>query len=320
MIETVILKQDSGFVEKGQIDLLSSWKDQDNALVWINLTNPSSSEDELIANSFGFNTLEMADATRLRHPPKVEFFDDHFLVLLRTVDFTDIENEIDYSQLAVFVSEHYIVTRKLNPHECVDDIWNSLLENEIDCLHGTSHIAYLISRRVADQYFRILEMLEERLEELENLLTTDLNDSHLAELSKYNGVLRKIHRAMAYHKSIFNSLLHASTNSFIKDNIHEFNDVYEHMERSESLSLMHQQLTADLVNSYLSVTSHRVNKIVKTLTIFTVLFVPLAFITGLYGMNFEYIPELRVKNGYFYVLGIMVLIEVALITFLRKLK
>ena len=83
---------------------------------------------------------------------------------------------------------------------------------------------------------------------------------------------------------------------------------------------MHQQLTTDLVNSYLSITSHRVNKIVKTLTIFTVLFVPLAFITGLYGMNFEYIPELKFKNGYFYVLGLMIVIEVALIIFLRRMK
>ncbi len=320
MIEVAIFTKDSGLIGKGQFDLINNWKDQDNSLIWVNISNPTNKEDELIANTFGFSALEMADATRRRHPPKIEFFNNHFLMLLRTIDSSEIKNEFTYSQLAMFVSDRYIVTRKINTHECIDNIWNCLLNNIIDCSNGTSNIAYHISRNVADHYFNTLKKLEERLEELENQLATDLNDSHLAELSKYNSALRKIHRAMTYHKGVFSSLLHTSTNSFIQKSLHEFNDVYEHMERSASLSLMHQQLTTDLVNSYLSITSHRVNKIVKTLTIFTVLFVPLAFITGLYGMNFEHIPELQAKNGYFYVLGVMVLIEVALIIFLRKMK
>ncbi len=320
MIETILFNQSKGATDQGLMELFDRWKEQNDSLIWVSLTNPSSQEDEQIANLFGFNKLEMADATRLRHPPKIEFFDDHILMILRTIDSTDIEQEIQYSQLAIFISERYIISRKIKSNECINKTWDDLINNEIDCTHGTSHIAYRISRNIADNYFTVLEKLEDRLEDLESLLTTDLNDDHLAELSKYNSSLRKINRAMTYHKNIFSSLLNTTTISFIKNNIHEFNDVYEHMERSASLSLMHQQLSSDLVNNYLALTSHRVNKIVKTLTIFTVLFVPLSFIAGLYGMNFEFIPELKFKYGYFYILGIMFAVFTGLLYFLRKMK
>lgn len=299
MIKTALFNEDTGLIDKGQIELVDHWKEQGDSLIWVNLTDPTSHEDEQIAKLFEFNELEMGDATRLRHPPKIEYFDDHFLMILRTIDTNNIAQDIQYSQLAIFVSEHYIVTRVINTNKCIDKIWDNLINSKISYMYGTSRIAYLISRNVADNYFTTLEKLEDRLEDLENLLTTDLNDDHLAELSRYNGTLRKINRAMTYHKNIFTSLLRTTTNSFIQKNLHEFNDVYEHMERSASLSLMHQQLSSDLVNNYLALTSHRVNKIVKTLTIFTVLFVPLSFIAGLYGMNFEYIPELKVKYATF---------------------
>ncbi len=320
MIQAITFDRGSGVMETGSFDLINNWKDQQDSIIWIDLINASDSEDKFISEFFAFNSLEMADATRLRHPPKIEFFDDHFLMILRVINSINIEVELDYFQLAIFVSERYIITRRIQNIECVDAIWTSLKNNKISFSYGTSHILYQISRKVADQYFNILEELEDRLEVLESLLTTDLTDRHLAELSKYNGALRKINRVMTYHKNIFNSLLHTDTNSYIKNNLHEYNDIYEHMERSASLSLMHQKLSSDLANSYLSITSHRVNKIVKTLTVFTVLFVPLSFIAGLYGMNFEYMPELKFKYGYFFVLGVMVVVFGSLLYFLRKMK
>jgi magnesium transporter len=83
---------------------------------------------------------------------------------------------------------------------------------------------------------------------------------------------------------------------------------------------MYQGLCNDLINAHISITSHRVNKVVKALTIATVLFLPLSFIAGLYGMNFENIPELKIKNGYFYALGLMLFIEIALVIIMRKVK
>ncbi len=319
MLKTQLFNQTT-HLESGGVELIDRWKSDENSIIWIDLINPQPEEDQFIAQEFKFNELEMADATRLRHPPKIEFFNDHFLMILRAIHTSSIEFEYDYSQLAIFASNRFIITRRNKKHDYIDTMWNSLENNEIDCSHGSSHLAYLVSRNIADKYFTILEKLEDRLEELESLLTTELNDGHLAELSKYNSILRKINRVMTYHKTVFSSLLRNDSNSIVENNIHEYNDIYEHMERSASLSLMHQQLSSDLVNNYLALTSHRVNKIVKTLTIFTVLFVPLSFIAGLYGMNFEFIPELKLKYGYFYVLGIMFAVFTGLLYFLRKMK
>lgn len=99
---------------------------------------------------------------------------------------------------------------------------------------------------------------------------------------------------------------------------HEFNDIYENMERLASLTQLNQELAVDLLNTYLSIASHRLNQIMRVLTIVTVIFLPLGLLAGIYGMNFELMPELRWRYGYFTVLGVMLTVVTTLIVILKK--
>ena len=101
---------------------------------------------------------------------------------------------------------------------------------------------------------------------------------------------------------------------------HEFNDVFEHTERLVTLSGLYKDLTDDLINGYISVTGHRLNQIMKILTIVTTIFLPLTLLVGVYGMNFEYIPKLKIKYAYFFMLGVMVTIATFLLLMFRKLR
>jgi len=105
-----------------------------------------------------------------------------------------------------------------------------------------------------------------------------------------------------------------------KQGRHEFIDAFEHTERLASLTTLYRDLTDDLMNGYISVTSHRLNQIMKVLTVVTVIFLPLTLMVGIYGMNFEYIPELKIKYAYFVMLGVMATIVGVLLLLFRKMR
>ncbi|RKF20373.1 hypothetical protein DBZ36_08015 [Alginatibacterium sediminis] len=102
--------------------------------------------------------------------------------------------------------------------------------------------------------------------------------------------------------------------------LHTVIDVHERIERLLSLSQMHYDICSDLVNGYLSVTSHQLNATMRVLTVITAIFIPLGFLAGLYGMNFEYIPELKLTHGYFYLLGFMSILALGLIGLFKKIR
>jgi magnesium transporter len=101
---------------------------------------------------------------------------------------------------------------------------------------------------------------------------------------------------------------------------HEYVDVFEHTERLASLTTLYKELTDDMMNGYISVTSHRLNQIMKVLTIVTVIFLPLSLMVGIYGMNFDYMPELKTHNGYFILLGVMGTLVATLLLLFRKIR
>jgi magnesium transporter len=105
-----------------------------------------------------------------------------------------------------------------------------------------------------------------------------------------------------------------------KQERHEFIDVFEHTERLASLTTLYKELADDLMNGYISISSHRLNQIMKVLTVVTTIFLPLTLMVGIYGMNFDHMPELKVDNAYFIFLSIMLTIVIGLLLFFRKIK
>jgi magnesium transporter len=180
------------------------------------------------------------------------------------------------------------------------------------------HLMYKVVRTIINRYSPIVLNLERRLEQLEEQMLERASDDLLNELVVYNSRLRKLRRIFGYQQVLMMQLKGDGGEHLQQNYRHEFQDAYEQMERLASLSDMLQQLTVDLMNGYISVASHRLNNIMKTLTIASVIFLPLTFLAGIYGMNFEYMPELRSHTGYFMVIGAMFTIAVALLVVFRR--
>ena len=181
-------------------------------------------------------------------------------------------------------------------------------------------MACKILRAVVDRYTPVLLNLERRLEEMEDELFLTKDDDLLEELVDYNSKLKKMRRTLTYHCNLIMELRRVEVVTANVNIKHIVNDVYEQFDRLNSLSNLYQELVVDLMNSYLSLSAHRLNQIMKVLTIVTVVFLPLTIMVGIYGMNFEYMPELQFRYGYFTLLGAMVTAVIISISVLKYKK
>lgn len=288
----------------------------DFATVWIDISGDEVPlHRQFLDKVVGIPKLAIDDAIRVRHPPKFETLpNDWQFILARGLDADTVDINFRTIQLALFWRGNVLVSRHARPAASIRGV-DQFLAAEPSA-PSAGNLLYMILRTMHDRYMPIVLDLEARLEEIEDLLISEPSDVLLQELIEYSRQLKKLRRIANYHEVCFRRMIGAD-NRFDWNMHIEFTDLHEHAERLASLSNLQYEITTDLMNGYLSVSSHRLNNVMRVLTVVTVLFVPLTFIAGIYGMNFEYIPELGFRAGYFVVWGVMVSIAVVLLLIFR---
>jgi magnesium transporter len=319
VIRCMLQETPDGRLAVGGSEFIERWKSDERTLIWLDLGDePPEEEGRLLREEFGLHPLAVSDALRDRHPPKLELFEECTFLLFRGLSAESKDTDFSTIQLALFVGRRFLITRHSADSPSTDQLWREVQENPGCFTPGPAALALRLCRIMVDRYLGILLALEPRLEELEDEILSSPRDELLGELAGYKSDLKKLRRIFAYHQQVFSALRNGDYPLFGTEIVHELNDVYEHQERAVSLSGLYYELAVDLVESYISLASHHLNQIMKVLTIVTAIFVPLSFLAGLYGMNFENIPELHARSGYFILLGVMAGIAVALLALFRK--
>jgi magnesium transporter len=290
-----------------------------HTLVWIDLVGDEpEAHREFLQTRLGLDKLAVDDALRLRHPPKYEDLEDRWcFLLMRGFDASSTSVKFGTIQLALFWRDNLVVTRHSKPSASVAETEAALQSGELPPPDSAWKLIYSILRRLLDRYLPILLKIEARLEEIEELILKRPSDRLLAELMEFSSQLKRLRRIGSYHEKCFASLrVHdARPRGF---NTSQLTDLFEQAERLHSLATLQYEMTADLTNGYLSVSAHRLNNVMRVLTVVTVLFVPLTFIAGIYGMNFEFMPELHWRWSYFIVLGGMSSVAIGLLLLFRR--
>lgn len=301
----------------GQEELLEQYHNSDY-FVWLDICGADSQRELNALQDFAINPLAHRDAQRHRHPPKYEAFDDHvFLLMHELIEAGDYTN-ISRHQLAIFASNSHLITRHNNTSPAVDKYWDTLAEQRCLPTGGIGQLCYMLLRGIVDRILPLMFEVEQRLNEIEDEIFETGSDELLSELINYGSQLKKARRSFTYQKEVIDELIEKHQHKLLAFDEHELIDLFEHFERLASLSNLYQELTNDLINGFVSVSSHRMNNIMKMLTIITAIFLPLTLVAGIYGMNFEYIPELHWKYGYFFVLGFMVAIVVFGLLYVKR--
>ncbi|WP_438863120.1 magnesium transporter CorA family protein [Neptunicella sp.] len=317
MIRTQLIEQ-NGHITIGGEELIDKVQHTPGAKIWIDVELTDKESVRQFLSNHDCHPLAIADALRDRHPPKIEFFDSHIFILYRGVLAIDNDLDIEHLQLAFFVSSDKLITVRHGHSKGVEKVWgtdNSLL------IDSPLHVALKIMHTSAGIYLEQILQFENKLSDLEDAFLDHGNDQMMAELVAYRSRLVKLRRVFSYHCGISDSLHteQGSQNSLVSDaHIHEIIDVKDRFDRLYTLVQMHYEICGDLLDGYLSISSHQLNVTMRVLTVITAIFVPLSFLAGLYGMNFEIMPELKWKYGYFILLGVMSVVAVGLLTFFKR--
>jgi magnesium transporter len=319
MIRAILYNPATDEISIGGEEQLENWNKEPQSFIWVDFAgHPKEHSRQIMQATFGLHLHAIQDAQLARHPPKIESFNEYTFVVLKGLSAGAETIEFSTHQLALFVGERFFVTHHDAPSLSTDQLFASIEDDRQLFSLGPGSVALRLCRMLINRYLKILLDIEPRLDELEDEVVQQPRDAILAELLSYKTDLKKFKRIFQYHEFVFMQLRSKHFPGFTKEQTHDINDVYEQQERAKSLTELYYELASDLADGYISVSSHHLNQIMKILTIVMSIFVPLSFLAGIYGMNFEHMPELHSRSGYFILLGVMTSIAAVLLIFFRK--
>lgn len=320
MIRALLLSGEAPPVEGGE-QLLDQWRASEEGFLWLDIQDEMTDGTRDLLRSFGCEDLAIKDCSRTRHPPKVENFRANTFILFRGIAELDDALNLVPQQLGMWVGPNYLITVHKSSSVSVDELFGMLAEDkELRC---PSILALRLLHFASGRYLEKLMAAEERITELEDRLLDGNSEQVLKELVTYRSRLRKLRRVFNYHQRIADTLLHDGSvflGTGEDASYHTRRDLYDRCERLLSLCTLYYELCGDLIDGHISLTSHQLNHTMKILTIITAIFVPITFIAGLYGMNFDNMPELHHEHGYYIVLGVIVALAAGMVFLFRKIR
>ena len=274
---------------------------------------------ETIGKMFEIHPLVLEDIAEINQRPKFEEYEKGIFIIIRALDFDKEKLKVKTEQIALFFRRGLLFSFQ----ETESDIF-ATIRNRIQVGHGrirrkgADYLAYAILDAITDNYFQVLDKVEEAVEEIEDSI---LNNPDTKVKARIHNLKKEL---LIIRKSI--SPLREAISRFTKSE-HEFidegtmlyvRDLYDHTIQVMDMTENYRDMLNGLQDLYISEISFKMNQVMQVLTVVTTIFVPLSFLTGLYGMNFEYIPELKYQNGYFVLWAAMLLISVGLLYYFKR--
>ena len=291
-------------------------------VIWVNVSGLADTDlIRALATEFQLNDLAVADVVNVHQRPKVEEYDDHLFVILRA-PFED--GRLETQQLSLFLGRSVLVTFSERPSNMFDPI-RLRLENSRSAMRSKNadYLAYAVIDAVVDSFFPLLEAYGEFVEQVETETIEHPSRANSREIHVLRGDLLLLRRCAWPLREIINELTRGTTDLIDQDTKIYFRDCYDHAVHVIDTIETYRELAFGLVDLYMASLSSRMNEIMKVLTVIATTFIPLSFIAGLYGMNFDRqypwnLPELGWPFGYLFALSLMASTAGVMLWFFRK--
>jgi magnesium transporter len=271
---------------------------------------------------FDLHPLSLEDVLNVHQRPKVEQYDRYHFIVTRM---TALGERLETEQLSLFLGENFVLTLQEHPGDCLDPVRERIRKGlgRIRAA-GADYLAYALVDAVVDAYFPVLEEFGERLEALEDEVVERADRSTIARIHGAKRDLLTLRRAMWPQREAINSLLRDAATLITQETRVYLRDCYDHAVQIIDMVETYRELASGLLDFYLSSVSNRMNEVMKVLTVIATIFIPLTFIAGIYGMNFNpersayNMPELNWRWGYPAVWLVMAAVAVAMLMFFRR--
>jgi magnesium transporter len=320
---TVIRYSDTDFVEStfdefGECLPLA----RKEGVTWINVNGVSHVKTlEKLGESFSIHPLVLEDILDVEQRPKIEDYESYLFIVLKALRHLpdDREIELHSDQVSLVLGSDYVISF----HEDGGDIFAPVQERLRTGKgrlrkQGADYLAYSLIDLVVDNYFVALESFSDRVESLEDEVVVKPSPQTLREVHRFKNDMIMLRKSLWPLREVIASLERLES-PLISENLTMYlKDVYDHAIIAIETVETYRDILSGMLDIYLSSMSNRLNEIMKVLTIIATIFMPLTFVTSLYGMNFKNMPELKWTYGYYEVLGVLVVIAGAMLLYFRR--
>lgn len=321
MIRSQFFSKDGNYSETLTTNEMKLAIASNSGLLWVHLSEPSSEEiTTILQELFAFHPLTVEDCiSKGYQPPKVDDFGDYLFIIVHAVQPDHDFHKSDTNELNIYLGSNYLVSLHQEKHlKAVDVVHERIMKDERIHLAGSDYLCHALIDSIVDEYFPILDIMDEEIDRLEDSVLQIPKPIILDRILSLKHSVMALRRIISPQREVVNRLSRDQYPQIDNQSQIYFRDIYDHLVRIQDMSESIRDLVSSVLDIYLSSTSLKLNNVMKALTIVSTIFLPITFIAGIYGMNFRYMPELSWKFGYPLVWLVSLLISAGMLFYFKR--
>lgn len=317
MITIFRYSESAGFEETHEPSALVELPSKGTYL-WVDLQAPTPEEADVLTRVFGFHPLAVEDCWHEPQQSKVDDYGNYIFMVVHAVRYEVERDEFKTHELNIFLGEPYLVTFHTYHSRSIDSAKENVRRHPPLMARGMDFVLHQIIDRVIDNYFPKLEIIEGKIDTLESDLVGDARPELLTQVFDLRRTVANLKRIATREREMLIQISRGDF-PFISEKAQVyFKDVYDHLFRIVEGADTHRDTLNVMIQVYVSMVSNQLNNTMRVLTLIATVMLPLTVITGIYGMNFDFMPELHWKFGYPLILLVMLVVSVLMITYFRR--
>jgi magnesium transporter len=289
----------------GEDEMRAAFKSREG-LLWVDIEGITEAETALIERLFKFHHLAIEDCVSPQiHPPKIDDFDDYLFVIAHGINHVSESETVETAELAIFLGANFVVSNHDVHLYSIESVQHLVEADGRPMRRGADFLAHALIDALVDNVLPTIDRMSDIAEEIEEEVIHQPQQATLEAVLKLKRSTLRVHRVMAPQREVLNRLSRGEFPVVKTEAQIFYRDIFDHLVRIEDLNQNIRDRADNALSTYLSSVANRQNETMRVLSIVATIFLPLTLLAGIYGMNFEYMPELEWRWGYFAVLGIM---------------
>jgi magnesium transporter len=293
---------------------------QDGTLYWVDLEDPTESEEEILWDVFNFHHLAIEDCIATHQYPKIDDYGDYLYLIVHAVDYSKTDGAFRTTELDIFLSPQFVLTFHYEPLRTTTQRRHRLKEGDIPSDRRPAYLLHQILDVLIHNYGPAMEDFEKRISNIEELIIKKPDPRVLDRIFQFKKEVLNLKRIVGPQREVVNRLSRGEFRLIPLELRAYYRDVFDEISRYAEIAESHRDVIMMALDAYLSASSNRLNEVMRALTLISTIFLPLTFITGLWGMNFEVIPIDKHPLGFYIIIGGSVLVGVSMFVFFKFKK
>ena len=321
-IKLFVYDYDAAHIDIKELNEISSCDNyiETPSVTWLNVDGLRKNEVEMICNKYGIHNLITEDILSMGQRPKMDEINGLLFCLLNMLYFNEKDSSVESEQISMVLGKNFVISfQEDQTRDVFDPLRDKLkMNNSKIRQNGADFLFYSLIDMIVDNYYVVMEKVGERIEILEEDIVRNSNKRSLARISMLRKEMILLKRSVAPVRELVNGILRSESELIEEKTEKYFKDVYDHIVQANDLAENYRDMMMNLHDLYISNVNLKMNEVMKVMAIVTCLLAPATVIGGIFGMNFDILPLLHNKWGFFISVGLMLFIPMAMLRMFKK--